>query len=71
MSDIDFSPTSRASNFFDYLMLPPLGIFGGLDLPYAPPKADDSMHKRWDDLTAERNAWPHGILKDLAAISSP
>jgi hypothetical protein len=46
--------------------LKPLGIFSGLDLPYAPPGAQDLMHKRWDELEEERNQWKDGILEELA-----
>ncbi len=55
----------------DVVPLQPLGIFSGLDLPYAPPGAQNSMHKRWDELEIERNSWKHGILEDLAGIGSP
>lgn len=50
----------------DVVPLEPLGIFSGLDLPYAPPGAKDLMHNRWDELEEERNAWKHGILEELA-----
>jgi hypothetical protein len=49
----------------DVVPLKPLGIFSVLDLPYAP-GAQDLMHKRWDELEDERNAWKNGILEDLA-----
>lgn len=42
-----------------------LGIFSGLDLPYAPPGAQDLMHKRWDELGDERDTWSLGVLEDL------
>jgi hypothetical protein len=35
-------------------------------MPYAPPGAQDSMHKRWDELEIERNAWKDGVLEELA-----
>jgi hypothetical protein len=44
----------------------PLGIFSGLDLPYAPHGTQTLMHNRWGELEEERNSWAHGILKDLA-----
>jgi hypothetical protein len=48
----------------------PLGIFSGLDLPYAPLGAQDSMHKRWDELADERNTWNLGVLEDLTRSRS-
>lgn len=48
--------------------LRPLGIFSDLDLPYAPPKAPDLMHRRWEELEDERNNWKLGILEDLVQI---
>jgi hypothetical protein len=47
-----------------------LGIFSGLDLPYAPPGAQDLMHKRWDELEDERNTWSLGVLEDLTRSKS-
>ncbi len=47
-----------------------LGIFSGLDLPYAPPGAQDLMHKRWDELGDERNTWSLGVLEDLTRSTS-
>lgn len=47
-----------------------LGIFSGLDLPYAPPGAQDLMHKRWDELGDERNTWSLGVLEDLTRSKS-
>jgi hypothetical protein len=44
----------------------PLGIFANLNLPYAPLGAQDLMHKRWDELEEERNAWKNGILEEMA-----
>jgi hypothetical protein len=49
----------------DVVPVQPLGIFAGLDLPYAPPGAGDSMDKCWRDLKTDRNSWKHGILQDL------
>jgi hypothetical protein len=50
----------------DVVPLQPLGMFKGLDLPYAPSEAQDSMHKRWDELKVERNAWKDGVSEELA-----
>jgi hypothetical protein len=47
---------------------PPLGIFKGLDLPYSAPQADLAMHRRWDELSNERNRWKDGVLQDLTLI---
>jgi hypothetical protein len=47
----------------------PLGIFSGLDLPYAP-DAENLMHKRWDELGAERNSWTNGVLEELGRSRS-
>jgi hypothetical protein len=52
----------------DVVPLPPLGLFHGLDSPYSSPKSEDSMHRRWDELTKERNAWRQGVLQDLAPM---
>jgi hypothetical protein len=54
----------------DVVPFKPLGIFSGLDLPYAPSGAQDVMHKRWDELEDERNGWKHGILEELAQSAS-
>jgi hypothetical protein len=42
----------------------PLGIFSGLDLPYCSSVAQDSMHRLWDELSAQRNAWKQGVLQE-------
>jgi AbiU2 len=54
----------------DVVPLPPLGIFSGLDFPYATHDSENSMHQRWRDLSAERNGWQKGILEDLASTSA-
>lgn len=46
---------------------PPLGIFSGLDLAYAPSEQQAKMHNRWDELTDDRNQWSKGVLKDLTS----
>ena len=48
---------------------PPLGLFSGLDLPYARSDQQASMHKRWDELADDRNRWSDGVLEDL--LSKP
>lgn len=49
----------------------PLGIFSGLDLPYAPSGAPDSMHKGWDELEDERNSWKDGVWEQLTGVGAP
>lgn len=44
---------------------PPLGLFSDLDSPYAPSDQQARMHKRWDELTDDRNQWSKGVLKTL------
>ncbi len=46
--------------------MPPLGIFRGFDLPYSTSDGEASMHRRWHELTKERDAWTMGILQELA-----
>jgi hypothetical protein len=46
--------------------LPPLGIFSGLDLPYAPSEQQVKMHQCWDELQDDRNGWSKDVLKHLA-----
>jgi hypothetical protein len=53
----------------DVVAIKPLGIFSGLDLPYATSGAQDSMHRRWDELQDERNSWRDGVWKELTAIT--
>jgi hypothetical protein len=43
----------------------PLGIFSGLDLPYAALETKEAMYKRWDELAADRNSWNLAVLNDL------
>lgn len=59
----DFVLSIRVSR--DVVPIKPLGIFSGFDLPYAPPEAQNSMHKRWDELEGERNSWKHGVWEEL------
>jgi len=54
----------------DVVPMPPLGIFQGLDLPYSPSEAKESMHRCWKDLEAERNTWKDRVVQDLTANSS-
>ena len=49
----------------DVAPMQPLGIFSGLDLPYAAPEAKEAMYKRWDELAADRNSWNLAVLNDL------
>lgn len=50
--------------------MPPLGIFSGLDLPYAPAEAKQSMYQRWEELSADRNGWKQGVLQELTSGSA-
>jgi hypothetical protein len=54
----------------DIVPYPPLGIFRGLDLPYAPSDAEAKMHQVWDDLSKERNGWNTGILQEVTSSPS-
>lgn len=47
--------------------MPPLGLFKGLDNPYATAQAIETMYQRWKEFTAERNKWASGIDNDLYA----
>jgi hypothetical protein len=51
----------------DVVPYPPLGMFGGLDLSYAPSDEQAKMHHRWDTLQQDRNEWRKDILKDLTS----
>jgi hypothetical protein len=44
----------------------PLGMFKGLEHPYASAKSIENMDKIWDQLAEERNQWTKGIEKDIA-----
>jgi hypothetical protein len=48
----------------------PLGVFRGLDLPYSPPQTDLSMHRRWNELSDERNQWKDDVLRDLTSTAA-
>jgi len=48
---------------------PPLGIFRGLDLPYSNPESERGMHRRWNELSKERERWKDGVLQELTSIS--
>lgn len=43
----------------------PLGMFKGLEHPYASIESLDNMDKIWDQLEDERNRWAEGVEKDL------
>lgn len=51
--------------------LRPLGIFSGLDLPYCSSVAQDSMHRRWDELSEQRNEWKHDVLREATLKAAP
>lgn len=43
----------------------PLGIFRGLDSPYCSPEAERLMHRRWSELSEERDGWARDVMQDL------
>lgn len=43
----------------------PLGMFKGLEHPYATLESIKNMYKTWDQLEEERNQWANGIEKDI------
>jgi hypothetical protein len=45
--------------------MPPLGLFKGLENPYASPEAINNMDTVWDQLVEERNQWTNGIEQDI------
>jgi hypothetical protein len=45
--------------------MPPLGLFKGLEHPYASAEAIKNMDTVWDQLVEERNKWAEGIEKDI------
>jgi hypothetical protein len=49
----------------EVIPMPPLGLFKGLDSPYASAEAIEFMYQRWDQITTERNKWSKGIPDDL------
>jgi hypothetical protein len=49
----------------DVVPMPPLGMFKGLEYPYASAKAINNMDTIWDQLTEERNQWAKGIEQDI------
>jgi hypothetical protein len=51
----------------DVVPMPPLGLFKGLDQPYATAQAIETMYQRWKELSAERDKWRSGIDDDLYA----
>ena len=51
----------------DVVPMPPLGMFKGLDSPYAPSSSVEDMDKEWDRLSQERNTWLQGIADELIA----
>ena len=61
----DYVLTRRVAR--EVVPFPPLGLFSGLDAPYCPSSAQDSMHHRWNDMSENRNAWTQGVLEDLTS----
>ncbi len=45
--------------------MPPLGLFKGLEHPYASVDAIKNMDTVWDQLVEERNQWANGIEQDI------
>jgi hypothetical protein len=43
----------------------PLGMFKGLEHPYASAESIQNMDKIWDQLEEERNSWAKGIQQDI------
>lgn len=51
----------------DVVPMPPLGLFKGLDNPYASANLIQKMYQQWDELSNERNDWTHGIVEELTS----
>jgi hypothetical protein len=49
----------------DVVPMPPLGLFKGLDNPYATSDVVAKMYEHWDQLTHERNKWSEGLPEEL------
>jgi hypothetical protein len=49
----------------DVVPMPPLGLFKGLDNPYALTDSVERMYMQWEDLSAERNEWARGVAEEL------
>jgi len=49
----------------DVVPMPPLGLFKGLEQPYASPDAITKMDTLWDQLAAERDQWAKGIAEEF------
>jgi hypothetical protein len=45
--------------------MPPLGLFKGLEHPYASTGSIKKMDEHWDHLVEERNQWAKGIAEAL------
>jgi hypothetical protein len=45
--------------------MPPLGMFKGLEHPYASAEAIKNMDTMWDQLAEERNQWATGIEQHI------
>jgi hypothetical protein len=45
--------------------MPPLGMFKGLEHPYASAEAIKKMDTLWDQLAEERNHWAKGIEQHI------
>jgi hypothetical protein len=44
-----------------FAFMPPLGMFKGLEYPYASVESIKNMDKIWEELEKERNDWAIGI----------
>lgn len=51
----------------DVVPMPPLGLFKGLDSPYASTDWIDKMHRQWSELSEEREGWTRGVAEELTA----
>lgn len=49
----------------DVVPMPPLGLFKGLDNPYASTDWIEKMHQQWRELSEEREGWTHGVADEL------
>ena len=45
--------------------MPPLGLFKGLEHPYASAEAIKNMDTVWDQLVEQRNQWAKGVEQDI------
>jgi hypothetical protein len=51
----------------DVVPMPPLGLFKGLDSPYASTDSVEMMYRQWDELSKERDNWTQGLVEELTA----